>query len=153
MPAIFPATFEVRIFGNLPGGVELVAAIELVSPANKDRPDQRLTFAVKCASYLGQGINLLVADIITSRRENLHNAVMGLLEANEQYHMSPDASLYAVAYRPMLRGEQSVIDLWPIALTLAENLPTLPLALRSSLVVPIDLESTYMEACRRSRLL
>src|SRR5205807_1588676 len=50
LPAVFPETFEVRVFGNLPGGVELVAAIELVSPGNKDRAEERRAFAIKGAS-------------------------------------------------------------------------------------------------------
>ncbi len=36
----------------------LVAAIELVSPGNKDRPGHRRDFAVKCAAYLQQQVAL-----------------------------------------------------------------------------------------------
>ena len=36
-------------------GPKLVAAIELVSPGNKDRPAERRAFAIKCASHLAQG--------------------------------------------------------------------------------------------------
>jgi hypothetical protein len=44
-------SYEIRIFQDL-GGAELRAAIELVSPANKDRAGSRRTFAAKCAGYL-----------------------------------------------------------------------------------------------------
>src|SRR5947209_5077907 len=81
LPGVFPDTFEVRVFGNLPGGVELVAAIELVSPGNKDRAEERRAFAIKGASYLCQGISLIVVDIVTARQANLHNEMMGLLQA------------------------------------------------------------------------
>jgi hypothetical protein len=37
------------------GGPTLVGAVELVSPANKDRDDARRAFATKCASYLHHG--------------------------------------------------------------------------------------------------
>src|SRR5262249_23539395 len=74
-PAAFPDVFEVLVFES-EGGARLVAAIELVSPANKDRAPKRQGFAVKCASYLCQGISLIVIDIVTSRRSNLHNAIM-----------------------------------------------------------------------------
>ncbi len=40
MPAVFPDSFEVRVFST-PGGLTLVAAIELISPGNKDRADKR----------------------------------------------------------------------------------------------------------------
>jgi hypothetical protein len=33
-------------------GPRLVAAVDLVSPSNEDRPGQRRAFAVKCVSYL-----------------------------------------------------------------------------------------------------
>jgi hypothetical protein len=49
--ASFPDLFEVLVFES-EGGATLVAAIELVSPANKDRAAHRRAFAVKCASYL-----------------------------------------------------------------------------------------------------
>ena len=43
--------FEVKVYRG-GGGWNLVAAVELVSEANKDREDSRNTFAIKCASYL-----------------------------------------------------------------------------------------------------
>jgi hypothetical protein len=46
-----PDVFEVQVIDEHEGP-RLVAAIELVSPANKDRPANRRMFAVKCASYL-----------------------------------------------------------------------------------------------------
>ncbi|HMC67459.1 MAG TPA: DUF4058 domain-containing protein, partial [Gemmataceae bacterium] len=67
MPAVFPDSFEVRVFSTM-GGRTLVGAIELVSPGNKDRPDERRAFATKCASYLHQGVSLIIMDIVTSRR-------------------------------------------------------------------------------------
>ncbi len=36
-------------------------------------------FAIKCASYLHQGVSLIIIDIITSRRANLHNEILALL--------------------------------------------------------------------------
>jgi hypothetical protein len=43
--------FEIRVVDRR-RGTRLVAAVELVSPRNKDRPESRRVFAVKCASYL-----------------------------------------------------------------------------------------------------
>src|SRR3989442_1772504 len=73
MPAVFPETFEVRVLSTERGGLDLVAAIELVSPGNKDRPEERRAFAIKSASYLCQGVSLIVTDIVTTRHANLHN--------------------------------------------------------------------------------
>src|SRR5437764_764904 len=41
-------SYEVRVYQVL-GGAELRAAIELISPSNKDRAGSRRTFAAKCA--------------------------------------------------------------------------------------------------------
>src|SRR5205085_886649 len=63
--------FEVQVVRRL-GGPQLRAAIELVSPANKDRPSNRQAFAVKCASYLNRGVAVVLVDVVTERSANLH---------------------------------------------------------------------------------
>ena len=151
VPAVFADDFEVRVFSTQ-AGPTLVAAIELVSPRNKDRVEARRAFAIKCASYLHQGIGLLVIDIVTSRQANLHTEIMRLLGMADPPHLPADASLYAVAYQPLRRPEREEIDLWPAPLAVNATLPLLPLALRADLFMPIDLEATYMDARRRRRL-
>jgi hypothetical protein len=151
MPAVFPETFAVRVYSTV-GGLTLVGAIELISPGNKDRALERRAFATKCASYLYQGVSLIVIDIVTNRRANLHNEIIGLMGSGETFAMSADASLYAVAYRPVLRQERPEIDLWPATFNLGDPLPVLPLRLTDDLFVPVDFEAAYQEACRRRRL-
>ena len=46
--------YEVRVYDRKYRR-RLVAAIELVSPANKDRPDKRRAFVGKCAALLRKG--------------------------------------------------------------------------------------------------
>ena len=46
---------------------------------------------------------------VTSRRANLHNEILGVMEAADTLQLPPEASLYAVAYRPVVReGVQQV---------------------------------------------
>jgi len=151
MPALFPETFEVRVFSTV-AGLTLVGAIELVSPGNKDRADERRAFAIKCASYLYQGVSLIVVDVVTSRRANLHNETMRIMAADAQSQMPDEMSLYAVAYRPVRRQERAEIDLWPATFTVGDPLPTLPLRLTGDLFVQVDFETAYQEACKRRRL-
>lgn len=151
MPAVFPESFQVRVFSTT-SGLTLVAVIELVSPGNKDRAEERTAFATKCASYLYQGISLIVMDIVTVRRANLHNAIMRMMNAAPDMDLPADVDLYAVAYRPVQRHERAEIDLWPTTLAVGAALPVLPLRLTGDLFVPVDFESTYQEACRRRRL-
>ncbi len=151
LPAAFPETFEVRVLCT-DTGPKLVAAIELVSPGNKDRPAERRAFAAKCASYLCQGISVILVDIVTHRRANLHNETLRVLEAAEGFHLPPEILLYAVAYRPLRRNGRDEIGIWRTPLALGQPLPTLPLGLRADLAVPVDFEATYAEACQRKRL-
>ena len=150
IPTVFADDFEVRVFASRTGP-RLVAAIELVSPANKDRPETRRAFVTKCASYLHQGVSLIVIDIVTDRLANLHHDLMAQLLAPSS-SLAPQTSLYAAAYRPVRREEKEEIDLWTATLALGQALPVLPLALNWELCLPIDLEATYMDACRRRRL-
>ncbi len=151
LPSVVPDTFEVRVM-NMDTGPRLVAAIELISPGNKDRPAERLAFATKCASYLYQGISVIIVDIVTSRRANLHNEILRVMQADEAAKLGPRVSLYAVAYRPLRRSGKDEIDVWRSRLALGRPLPTLGLSLRADLVIPVDFEATYAEACRRKRL-
>jgi hypothetical protein len=52
----------------------------------------------------------------------------------------------------MRRQQQDMIDLWLALLTLNAPLPRLPLFLGEELCLTIDLEATYVEACRRLKL-
>jgi hypothetical protein len=151
IPAVFPDTFAVRVFSTA-AGLTLVAVIELVSPGNKDRPAERRAFAAKCASYLAQGVSLIVVDVVTSRHANLHDDLMRFLDAAPDRDFPVGVNLYAVAYRPVRRGEREEIDLWLRPLAVGEPLPTLPLRLTGDLFVAVDFEATYQEACRRRRL-
>jgi len=144
-------TFEVQVI-NTDAGPTLVAAIELVSPSNKDRPDTRRAFAVKCASYLIQGISLIVVDVVSNRHANLHDELVRLLADGDAFLFPATPFLYAAAYRPIRRGQQDQHDVWLNALAVGQPLPELPLALNGELCVPIDLEGTYAEACRKLRL-
>jgi hypothetical protein len=151
LPAIFPDSFEVRVFSTT-GGLTLVGAIELISPGNKDRAEKRRAFVSKCASYLHQGVSVVIIDVVTNRKANLHNELMDFLEAEQRCHQPDDTYLYAVAYRPVLRKERPEIDVWPATCVLGQPLPVLPLRLTGDLFVPVDFETAYHETCRRRRL-
>jgi Protein of unknown function (DUF4058) len=151
VPAVFPDSFEVLVFQSK-GGANLVAAIELVSPSNKDRPEHRRAFAVKCGSYLAQGIALIVIDIVTSRQANLHNEMMQVLGHGSAFELTAGCELYAVAYRPMVADEKQQIHVWPEALAVGRELPTLPLALSAEICLPLNLGATYAAACQRRRI-
>src|SRR5437899_2796163 len=74
-----PDIFEVQVLSEHEGP-RLVAAIELVSPSNKDRPANRRMFAIKCASYLHSGVSVILVDVVTERPGNLHGELLDLLQ-------------------------------------------------------------------------
>lgn len=143
--------FEIRVIRQT-GGPRLVAAVELVSPANKDRPAARQAFAGKCAGYLRQGVGLVVVDVVTGRGGNLHQELVELLELNGAVPPRLATDLYAVAYRASTDPGASRLDVWPHALKIAERMPTLPLWLTPELSVPLDLEASYAATCRSLRI-
>ena len=151
LPASFPPGCTVEILAT-EGGRSLVAAIELVSPANKDRAGTRRLFAAKCATYLSRGIGLIVVDVVTSRQGNLHNELIELVGLEAGFRLPVEQSLYAVAYRPLHEAGAGRIETWPAALSVGQPLPTLPLSLEAELCLPVDLEAAYAEACQRRRL-
>jgi hypothetical protein len=151
IPTSFPDEIEVQVFG-LSGGAHLVAAVELVSPGNKDRAETRRAFAAKCSSYLQLGVGLVVVDVVTERLANLHDELMRLMEKPDSFLFPGQTALYAVAYRPARRKDGDQIDCWNAPLVVGQELPTMPLALRDGPTLPLDLEVTYTEARRRSRL-
>jgi hypothetical protein len=142
-------TFEVLVRDR---ARRLVAAVELVSPGNKDRPGARRDFAVKCASYLQQQVALIVVDVVTERHANLHGELMQLLNLPAALVEAVPSRLYAVAYRVRQEEERSSLELWPALLALGEVLPTLPLWLGNDLAVPLDLEASYLGACEALRI-
>jgi len=146
-------SYEIRVYEELGGGAELRAAIELVSPANKDRVGSRLTFAAKCAGYLQHGIGVMIVDVVSSRHANLHREVFAVLEAagGKAVWESP-TSLYAVAYRPVTVRKKPRVEAWPEALDFGKSLPTMPLWLHWDLSVPVDLEGSYVATCRSLRI-
>lgn len=149
--AEFPEQSTVEIVSTERGRT-LVAAVELVSPGNKDRESKRRLFAARCATYLARGVGLVIVDVVTVRLANLHNDLMALLGLEERFRMATEQTLYAVAYRPVRRGEEDQVDAWPMPLQLGRPLPTVPLSLAADLCVPVNLETSYRDACQRRRL-
>ncbi|HWQ34906.1 MAG TPA: DUF4058 family protein [Blastocatellia bacterium] len=135
-------TVEISIYNSTAGPV-LVGAIELVSPANKDRSSHREAFLAKCETCLREGIGLVIVDVVTDRLVNLHNALME--QWQEDFRLSAD--LYAVAYRLVEAGGQPQLQIWTEELAIGRPLPTLPLWLRGEICLPVNLHSAYEKTC------
>jgi hypothetical protein len=148
--SILTDVVEVLVFDR-EAGPTLAGAIELVSPANKDRPTHRDAFVSKCAAFLHQGVGLIVVDVVTDRRANLHEELLARLHAPRGVPLQAD--LYAAAYRPVTRAGQPSLDIWQEPLAVGRSLPVMPLWLRGNLCLPVNLDATYDRTCREHRIL
>ncbi len=145
----FPDTIEVRVTNEETG--QLVGAIELVSPGNKDRGAKRDIFLAKCLDNIAGGACVVIVDVITPRHANLHNELVATLGA-DNLALPEEMHLYAATYRPIIRKKKMNVDVWVNPLRVGEPLPTMPLRVVAGLFVPVELEETYAAACRGRKL-
>jgi hypothetical protein len=140
---------EINVFNNETGPI-LAGAIELVSPANKERPANRSAFVSKCATYLQQGLGLIIVDVVTVIKANLHNELLANLLASEVPVMND--YLYTTAYQVIKHHKEPRLDIWQHSLAVGQSLPTMPLWLRDSICIPVDLGADYELTCREQRI-
>jgi len=149
LPVAMPgAVVEIGVFSRS-GGPQLAGAIELVSPANKDRPAHRDALVSKCAAYVQAGVGLVLIDVVTDRAADLHRDLLKRLGSGDT---GPGPPLSASAYRPVETGGTAALEVWREALGVGRPLPTLPLWLRGGLCLPVELEATYERTCSEQRV-
>ena len=141
------AVVEVGIFSRS-GGPQLAGAVELVSPANKDRPETRQALVNKVATYIQAGVGVVLVDMVTERSADFHRELLARLGATGD----APGPLFATAYRPVERDGVSTLDVWVEPVALGPPLPTMPLWLRGGLCLPVELEATYERTCTEQRL-
>ena len=148
----FPPTtdiIEVRVFREL-GGAVLAGATEFVSPANKDRSENREAFALKCEMYLREGIGLVVVGLVTTRKANIHH---DLLERCGQPAVAVEEGwLYTSAYHMAERDGQPALDVWCERLEVGRPLPVMLLFLHDRPCVQVNWPETYVRACGDLRI-
>lgn len=158
--------YEVRVFDKAPT-LRLVAAVEIVSPANKNRPEHRRAFRAfvdKCLNLLVRGVSVALVDLVTSRQSNLYGELLASIGHEDPAHTPGQPPVYAAACRrrrePIGNGSERRprgapawrLEAWAHALEIGRPLPTLPLWLADDLAVPLELEATYEETCRALRI-
>src|SRR5437899_1290153 len=67
----------------------LVAAVAIVSPANKGRPEHRRTFVSKCAGLLRERVSVVIVDVVTTRAQNLYGELLDLIGQSDP-SLSPE---------------------------------------------------------------
>ena len=143
--------YEVRVYDTR-SALRLVAAVEIVSPANKDRPEHRRVFVAKCATLLQQRVAVSIVDLVTVWDFNLYADLLDLLGQRDPSLGSDPPPLYAASCRWRPKEKTRLLESWNQPLTLGQPLPTLPLWLTDTLAVPLELEASYEQTCRDLRI-
>ena len=90
--------YEVRVY-DTKWGRQLVAAIEIVSPSNKDRPENRRAFAAKTAALLRQDVSVSIVDLVTVRQFNLYADLLELIDRTDATIGAEPPHLYVATMR------------------------------------------------------
>jgi hypothetical protein len=128
-------------------GHRLVALLEIVSLANKDRPSHVEEFAAKAVDALDVGVHVLVVDLFPPGPhgpQGVHGVVRQRLDqSDEPYDLPADEPFTLASY---VAGPQVKIYLEHLAVGVP--LPEMPLFLRPDRYVNVPLEATYQAAYR-----
>jgi hypothetical protein len=123
----------------------LIAAIELISPRNKDRPTAREQYAARYVSYLRSGVHLALVDV---HRRPLGFAFGQTIAATFNTPLPTAPAPVALAYRVGTAAAQGgrMLGVWQRLLTVGQPLPALVVPLSLTVAVEFDLDSTYHRA-------
>jgi Protein of unknown function (DUF4058) len=131
------------LFVELQG--RLVAAVELVSPRNQDRPAARDAYLARYLCYVLESVYLLLVNV--HRRPigfSFPDRIAEELSIVRESLRAPSAVSYRIG-EPAATGGR-YLAIWPRALSPGTSLPTLPLPLGINSSVTVDLERTYSAA-------
>ncbi len=144
-----PPEYEVFVYDEKHAR-RLVAAVEIVSPGNKDRPDSREAFVSKCHALLKQDVCVAIVDPVTERSANLYAELADRLGAAPP--ATAGSPIYAVSCRGRSARGRWRVESGELGLAVVSPLPPLPLWLTEELWVPLELETTYEDTCRGLRI-
>lgn len=126
-------------------GHRLIALVEIVSPANKDRVDHVKEFAAKAIAALEGGVHVLVVDIFPPGRHDprgIHAAIWDHF-ADDAYEPPSGEPFTLAAY-----AAGPAPDAYVEHLALGGAMPDMPLLLSPDRYVNVPLETTYQAAYR-----
>jgi hypothetical protein len=123
----------------------LVALIEILSPANKDRPRRVRDFTAKAVDALDAGVHLLLVDLFPPGPHDpcgMHGAILQGLEGSDAiYDVPADEPATLASYAS---GPSVEIHIEHVAV--GAPLPEMPLFLRPDRYINVPLEATYQAA-------
>src|SRR5205823_4676167 len=100
--------YEVRVYDEK-RHCRLVAAVEIVSPANKDRPEHRRAFVAKCGGLLRERVSVVIVDVVTTRTQNLYAELLEQIGQADPT-LNPELPLYVAACRTTKREKDWLLE-------------------------------------------
>lgn len=128
-------------------GHRLVALLEIVSPANKDRESNVFELAEKTRQAMGNGVNLMLVDLLPPGPHDargMHAEVLSRMELlDEPYDLPAEEPLTVASY---VAGPR--LEVFANHLAVGQPIPETPLFLTRERYVNVPLEETYLAAYR-----
>jgi hypothetical protein len=129
-------------------GHRLIALLEIVSRANKDRAQSVEDFALKAVDSLHSGVHVLVVDLFPPGKndpDGIHGIIHQRLEKSDRkYDFPAEEPLTLVSYEAAPPKFHGYIE----HLKIGDTLPEMPLFLHRDRHISIPLEATYQAAWR-----
>jgi len=127
-------------------GHQVVALLEVVSPANRDRPSHAEEFVDKAVAALAHGVHLVLVDLIPPGKydpQGMHGAIWDRLD-DESYLLPPSERLTLASYvaERLPQLPQACVE----HLAVGSSLIEMPLFLNPDRYINLPLESTYQAA-------
>ena len=126
-------------------GHRLIAILEIVSPANKDRVDRIEDFAAKVVAALDADVHVLIIDLFPPGPRDpygLNGVIHQRMEqSDEPYDVPPDEPLTLASY---VAGPR--VDAYLEHVRVGAALPEMPLFIRPDRYINVPLEATYNSA-------
>lgn len=140
--------YEVEIY-NTEEERLLVAVIEMVSPATKNRPEKRRAFVARCGALLRKGVAVSLVDLVTIRPANLYAELMAFIGHPDPTLGPEPPSIYVSSCRWTTNpeGTRAHLEAWSSPLVVGQPLPSLPIWLPDSQSLLFDLEGSYEQTC------
>jgi hypothetical protein len=128
-------------------GHRLIAILEIVSPGNKDRPENVEQLVLKLALALNHGVHAVLIDLLPPGLHDPHG-IHGVLcrrldPPNDAYEVPAEEPLTLTSYSA---GPQ--VEAYVEHVRVGANLPEVPLFLTSERYINVPLEATYRDAYR-----
>ena len=96
---------------------------------------------------LQKGVAVSIVDLVSIRHFNLYADLMAFIGQSDSTLGVDLPPLYAASCRWVRKEVRAVLETWSNVLAVGKPLPTLPLWLSETRVVPLDLEQSYEQAC------